>query len=76
MPTPGRPLLHPSADEYRQRVNTALDVAEDHGQTDGAHHKMWVIDQMVRALLDDYYDEWVADYCNGGEYEWDTGIAP
>jgi chromosome segregation ATPase len=32
-----------------QRVAKALELAPS-GQTDGAHHKMWTIDQMVRAL--------------------------
>lgn len=31
-------------------VKRALSMAKD-GTVDGAHHKMWVIDQMVRALL-------------------------
>lgn len=34
----------------RQRIDTALDYALRYGGIDGAHHKMWVIDQMVRAL--------------------------
>lgn len=32
------------------RIEKALDIAASHGGTDGGHHKMWVIDQMVRAL--------------------------
>ena len=58
----------------------ALDIAFQHGQTDGAHHKAWVIDQMVRALEGDTYAEWVALYKSGSDgpdtYEWDQGIAP
>jgi hypothetical protein len=61
-------------------VEIALDVARNFGTVDGAHHKMWVIDQMVRELTGDGYDQWVAETCNGEEgpntYEWDTGIAP
>lgn len=34
----------------KQRIAAALEIAAKHGTTDGAHHKMWVIDQMVRAL--------------------------
>lgn len=33
-----------------ERIEKALAVAIKYGLTDGAHHKMWVIDQMVRAL--------------------------
>jgi hypothetical protein len=60
----------------------ALDIATRFGQIDGGHHKAWVIDQMVRALLGNQleYEKFVMKY-NAGEdgpntYEWDTGIAP
>lgn len=32
------------------QIQKALDFAIQYGGIDGAHHKMWVIDQMVRAL--------------------------
>lgn len=50
-------------------VAEALTVAEDFGQTDGAHHKTWTIDQMVRALLitDERYNDWVAAAKDGEE---------
>jgi hypothetical protein len=64
------------------RIAAALDVARLYGCTDGAHHKMWVIDQMVRALtgggggiagpVTDEYREFAAD----AEDDWDEGIAP
>lgn len=64
-----------------ERINAALDIAFRYGQTDGAHHRLWVIDQMVRALTGVSYDEWVAGYEVGGPYDgeryaWETGIAP
>ncbi|GAA4226020.1 hypothetical protein GCM10022254_09560 [Actinomadura meridiana] len=33
----------------RERIANALDIVRD-GVDDGAHHKQWAIDQMVRAL--------------------------
>jgi hypothetical protein len=33
------------------RIKRALDIANRYGGYDGGHHKSWVIDQMVRALL-------------------------
>lgn len=58
----------------------ALDVAFQYGAIDGAHHKMWVIDQMVRALTGNKYEEWVKEFCDGEDgpetYSWDTGVAP
>jgi hypothetical protein len=63
-----------------QRIRAALAIAAQLGQVDGAHHKAWVIDQMVRCLTADNYDAWVADYCFGdegaGTYSWDEGTAP
>jgi hypothetical protein len=35
----------------KAKIERALEYAGRYGQTDGDHHKMWVIDQMVRALL-------------------------
>lgn len=69
-------------DTPEQRIEDALDIARNYGGIDGAHHKTWVIDQMVRALTGggDEYDEFVADTKDGPEgpdsYEWDEGIAP
>ena len=69
-------------DKNSIKIKDALDIAYKHGQTDGTHHKAWVIDQMVRRLLGDVYDEWVEKYKHNDEddpgdyYEWDEGIAP
>lgn len=63
-----------------ERIEAALDVAVRYGGIDGAHHKTWVIDQMVRALTGDKYDVLVAKAKDGEDgpdtYEWDCGIAP
>lgn len=62
------------------KIAAALDVAFADGQIDGAHHKAWVIDQMVRALTGDGYAEWIRNYRDGEHgpetYGWDEGIAP
>jgi hypothetical protein len=74
-------------DDAHNRIDAALDIAHEYGQIDGAHHKAWVIDQMVRSLLGEHYNEWVHGYCfdeateeqqdnDDPEYEWDEGIAP
>ena len=63
-------------------IEKALTLAAAYGQVDGAHHKAWVIDQMVRVLCGslESYAEFVADFCDGPDgpdtYEWDCGIAP
>ena len=62
------------------KIKKALAIARDLGGIDGGHHKMWVIDQMIRVLTGDDYNKWVEDYCDGEDgpdtYEWDEGIAP
>ena len=66
----------------QERVMGALGIASEVGQCDGAHHKAWVIDAMVRALLGngDDYEAWIAAYCYGDDgfmtYSWDEGTPP
>lgn len=40
----------------------ALEVAFSYGQIDGSHHKTWTIDQMVRALTGENYDDFINFY--------------
>jgi hypothetical protein len=58
----------------------AIAVAGQYGQIPGDHHRGWVIDQMVHALLGDKYQEWAAAHKAGEDgpntYEWYEGIAP
>lgn len=72
-------------DKQSDAIANALTIAWDYAQIDGEHHKMWVIDQMVRALCgtEEKYKEWVNAYQEPfafedfeGCYEWDIGIAP
>lgn len=55
----------------------ALEIAVRYGGIDGDHHKAWVIDQMVRALLDneETYRKLVNDLAADG-YVWNEGVAP
>lgn len=52
--------------EAERRVNRALELAIGYGQIDGSHHKMWVIDQIVRILAGDGYEELIKQ-SNAGE---------
>lgn len=63
-------------DESSQRILDALDIIEKFAGCDGAHHKQWVIDQVLRALTGDGYPEFVAYLLRNGYDEWDVGIAP
>lgn len=63
-----------------EKIKAAIELAVQYGGIDGAHHKTWVIDQMVRILAGDDYEKTVAEACDGEDgpetYEWDCGIAP
>lgn len=70
--------------EMKERIDKALELAQQYGQIDGSHHRVWVIDQMVRALIgnEEDYKKWVEAYeaplseNEDDRYEWDTGIIP
>lgn len=72
------PIRVPESDA--DRIELAVDLGFRYGGIDGGHHKMWTIDQMLRALLGDRYAARVTlerDGEDGPEtYDWDTGIAP
>lgn len=63
-----------------EKIQAAIDLAVKYGGIDGAHHKDWVIDQMVRALAGEKYEEIVREACDGEDgantYSWEVGIAP
>ncbi len=47
---------------YKSRVEAAVDQASQWGGIGGGHHKEWLIDQMLRALLAEKYEAWVAEW--------------
>jgi hypothetical protein len=61
-------------------VSAALKVVVEYVGCEGDHHRMWVIDQMVRHLTGPDYEGWIRRFEHGEEgphtYEWDVGIAP
>ena len=64
-----------------KKIEKALEIAFQYGQIDGDHHKTWVIDQMVRTLTGDKYNEFVKEYetdeeTGEKEWTWKNGIAP
>jgi hypothetical protein len=63
-----------------EKIEKALDLILQYGGIDGAHHKMWVIDQVARVLTGDGYEQWVAAAKDGEDgpetYGWDEGIPP
>ena len=65
-------LLQGALNTAADRCISAVSIAEEYGSIDGSHHKMWVIDQMVRALLGpELYVEWRSQHP-----EWEEGTVP
>jgi len=64
-----------SKQELKTRILASVELIQKYGPIDGGHHKMWVLDQVLRTLLDKSYDDFVKEYSTDG-YEWDEGIAP
>lgn len=62
-----------------ERIELALRLIANYGQTGGDHHKAWIIDQVARYLAEDY-DAFIVEYRDGEDgaetYSWDEGIAP
>ena len=60
----------------QETIDKAIAIAIQYGGIDGSHHKAWVIDQMLRTLAGDNYQQLIEEeYTDQGD-EWSTGIAP
>lgn len=63
-----------------KKERKALNLASEAMFIDGAHHKQWYLDQIVRVLTGDGYNAYVRNKQNGKNgpetYLWDKGIAP
>lgn len=66
--------------EVTSERDAAIDLAIRYGQIDGAHHKTWVIDQVLRLLLGNKYEATIKASNAGDDgpetYTWDTGTPP
>jgi hypothetical protein len=72
------PVRVPETDA--DRIELALNIAIEGGGIDGGHHKQWSLDQIVRMLTGDRYEQVITEYRDGEDgpdtYSWDEGIAP
>lgn len=59
-----------------EKIQEALNLAHIYGNCDGSHHKMWVIDQMVRILSGKDYPKFKKNFEEEAGDEWPTGMAP
>lgn len=69
-----------TTESLKGRITAAITLATQYGGFPGEQKKAWIIDQMVRVLAADKYDEIVAAARAGEsgpeDYDWDVGIAP
>lgn len=72
----------PTSEQLSEAITRALEFVWANAGVDGAHHKQWVIDQIVRILTlsPEGYRQWVTQYEEvdewGDQQDWDSGIAP
>ena len=63
-----------------EKIEKAIELAVRYGQIDGAHHRVWVIDQIVRVLAGNDYARVIREAKAGADgantYSWDEGIPP
>lgn len=63
--------------ELDRRIDRAVDQILSYGMFDGSHHKQWLLDQILRILLDDDYHNRIKEYNSYEDYEdWDEGSPP
>ena len=68
-------------DVLEDRLKSILDLILD-SNTDGSHHKQWILDQVVRIACgtEENYNMIIKAYCSGEDgpetYSWSKGIAP
>jgi hypothetical protein len=62
-------------DNLDDRNEQSVALIVHYGSIDGAHHKQWVLDQVLRLLAGEAYEEIIAEGERDG-YDWSEGIAP
>ena len=62
-----------------ERLKNIRKLIEAYGYIDGAHHKQWLLDQIMREIMGTQYDQWKYEYEHVNdekEYTWNQGIRP
>ncbi len=65
----------------QEKIDKASKFILEWGCVDGGHHKQWTLDQVLRILVEDKYDDMIEEFEDrdaDGEpqYLWEDGIAP
>lgn len=76
----GAPEIERIKQKMTEKEQKVLDLIEQYGGIDGAHHKDWLLDQLARILTGEGYEAWVVELKSGEDgpetYSYDEGIAP
>ena len=78
--SPDAGLLADAADElfrWGLRAERVQEFVTRFGMIDGACHKQWVLDQVMRLVLEEDYAAWAQKMSEDPDYDpWDVGIPP
>ena len=58
------------------KVQNAIDIAVETMSADGDHHKVWGLDQVVKTLAGDQYEDIVKKFEEETGSTWDHGVQP
>ncbi len=72
-------------DASQDKLEKIENIIIQFGQIDGGHHKAWVLDQVMRIIRGDGYDDFIKEYeytddegcpTEDQQYDWCVGIPP
>jgi len=73
-------LLKEDGNRAERTIKEALEFIMGWGGYEADYHKAWALDQVVRKLAGDGYEDWVKERKAGEDgpetYDWDEGTAP
>lgn len=77
----GDELRIPHPADPHEAINKVVKLASDGLWCDGDHHKQWYLEQILRVLFGEHYDQAVAAMTadedgNPNTYNWEPGVAP
>lgn len=57
------------------KIADALIIAMRYGHRRRVRERAWVLDQIIRALTGDHYQDWITSF-EATDRKWDTGTEP
>lgn len=66
--------LDMDTENLEAKTQNAIDIAVEAMSADGDHHKIWGLDQVVKTLADDQYDDIIKKFEEEAGSTWDHGV--